>query len=453
LSESVTRDEHFEIVVRRLTEGAIQDLLSREPQADGYPPSDSRGPESADGEKRDASSIKHDADDSRLGSFPSTPSSEAKENAGASPHQQSVLNSVLGFSHVGSSRTMVEHPSLAWPPTVNALGLIGQDQIVSQLMSQINFCRASGRRFSDKLLVGPAGVGKSSLARSIAGKLLSQEEILFNGSDLRRPSMLISRLQEKRKLTAGENGIIRVEKGLLFIDEVHAISSSVVTALLSAMDDARVTTIDNVTYDFDDAIFFLATTDAGTLPEAFRSRPDKMYLRPYTLDEMAGIVWLHSKDNLNGYELPKEVCIEIAARQRCQPRRAVRVLLESLIPHFYDISHESGEQVDYEKIARTLTQSSVGEWFECQGVDLNGIDVLAKNCLAYLRRQGATSRERLQQALGISNKTDFAEVVEYLTRLGLVSISSAGCALTHDGRRYLMGPFDLRDRISRYVIE
>ncbi len=37
-------------------------------------------------------------------------------------------------------------------------------------------------------------------------------------------------------------------------------------------------------------------------------------LRPYTLHELAGIVWLHDKDCLNGFELPREVYDEIAAR-------------------------------------------------------------------------------------------------------------------------------------------
>ena len=82
---------------------------------------------------------------------------------------------------------------------------------------------------------------------------------------------------------------------------------------------------------------------------------------------------------------------------------------------------------------------------------MNGLDAVARNYLSYLRRSGATSGERLQQALGISNRTDFIEVDEYLVRLGLVTVSAAGRNLTRDATRYLTAPFDLRQRISRQV--
>ena len=56
-------------------------------------------------------------------------------------------------------------------------------------------------------------------------------------------------------------------------------------------------------------------------------------------------------------------------------------------------------------------------------------------------RNGATAEERLRQGLGITNPGDFSEADEYLTqRLGLVTISGAGRALSPLGRRYLSVP-------------
>lgn len=382
---------------------------------------------------------------------PKTPSSPAKSPERIiEPRKEAKPSPALRTILPGDSKDAVATEPLPWPPPVNALGMIGQAEAVGELVRQMNYARARNRRFSDKLLVGPAGVGKSSLARAVARKLLNDEEILFNGADLKSPAAIVTRLRERKKLPPRLKGKVKIQPCLLFIDEVHAISSAVQTTLLSAMDDERTAPIDDVVYDFGDVVFILATTDPGRLSEAFNSRPDKTYLRSYTLEEMAGIIWLHGKENLNGHELPREVCLEIAARMRCNPRRAVRCLTERLLPYFHSQTHRDDEKLEVKRLARAMAHDSVCRYFDEQGIDLNGLDVVAKNYLNHLARNGATPEERLRQGLGISNRGDFIEVDEFLSqRLGLVTISSAGRALSAQGRKYLSAPFDLRDRISR----
>lgn len=335
-----------------------------------------------------------------------------------------------------------------WPPKLNRFNRIGQYQQVDELINQVNFSKATQRKFPDKLLVGPAGVGKSSLAHKIAEQL-NQDVILLNGADLRNPSMIINRLQESDKVSPNQTGLVKVIKCLIFIDEVHAIGNNVETVLLSAMDDMRVTTIEGVSYDFNEVIIILATTDAGKLSEAFRSRPDQTYLRPFTLDEISGMIWLRGKELLNNEELPKEICYEIAARTQGTPRIALRKLEHNIIPYVFSLSPEEQLSIDYKKLAEAISMDVIVKWFENQNIDQNGLGDKEYNFLRYLKRHGATSQSSLQYGLGISNAQDFAEIDEYLRRLGLIRLTTGGRNLTQDGRSYLEKPIDLRDRISR----
>jgi len=342
---------------------------------------------------------------------------------------------------------------LIWPPPVNALGLIGQSQAVDLLVKQAQMVKALGERFPDKLLVGPAGVGKSTLARNIGALLLNREPLFFSGSDLRRPSDLLERLtQEGLAPPPVGTGIVQIAPCLIFIDEVHGISAAVATALLSALDDRRITSIEGGLYDFNQAVFLLATTDQGKLSEAFQSRPNKTWLRSYTLHELAGIVWLRGKECLDGAELTQEACYEIAARARCNPRRSVRELSEALRPHFFHCAMQQAvDTPSLRQAAALMTADQIAAFYETQGIDYNGLDDVARRFLRYLQQHGSVSEATLRQALGLTHQQDFVETAEYLTRLGLIETSSAGRSLTREGRRYLnVNPLpDLRGRISR----
>ena len=352
----------------------------------------------------------------------------------------------------------VQPPALAaqamvrgsWPPTPNKVGLIGQVEAVRELSDLAQKSVGWGDRFPDKLLVGPAGVGKTTLARRIAELFLNVTPILFNGADLKRPSMIIDRLISDGKVPNDPAGTIDVDPCLIFIDEVHAISSNVMTALLSVLDDGRTTSIDNVLYRFNRVIFLLATTDPGHLSEAFLSRPTRTLLRPYSLEEMAGIVWMHARERL-GADLSRDVCIEISARMQCSPRPTVRIL-EPLEASIYARLAEGLDRSPTKaEVAAGMDFDTVSSWFDDKGIDQNGLSGQHRKVLDVLSDRGSASEDDLKRTLGITNRGDFIELTEFLTRLGLMQVNTGGRSLTREGRRYAKhGAFDLRSRISRH---
>lgn len=362
-------------------------------------------------------------------------------------HTQAVAQDSM--QRAASAKDSDQSASAGWPPQENIFGLIGQESAASKLHNKAELARGTGRRFTDTLFIGSAGVGKSSLARAVARQLLKEDPIFFSGSDLPQPTALIEKLRERKKVPARAQGYVSVGKCLVFIDEVHALAKSTATALLSAMDDARIATVGGVEYDFGEVVFIAATTDKGLLSDAFVSRMDIIPLAMYSLEELAGIICFHARKLFGGFELPREVCIEVAARSRCNPRRAVRSLENDLLAEFYNkLPATQRRQKNAERAAAELmTVEAVATYYDGHGIDLNGLDDLGRKTLAYLKTHGASPEDRLCRGLRISNRGDFVELIEYLTRLGLISTGHQGRQLTADGRRYLTQPANLRIRI------
>ena len=386
-------------------------------------------------------------------SRPASPAADS-ESPSISADTGTDLGAPSVFKYPDTAESDLRQPQVAdspqtldWPPKLNAFGMIGQDMAVMELTNKMSML-AFGRRFSDTMFIGPAGVGKSTFAREVA-KRLKLQEIFLSGSDVKAPEALVHVLREKGRLPSARGNVI-ISACLIFIDEVHAIGAKASNFLLSALDDKRQATHEGRIYDFSNVVFLFATTDKGKLTQAFISRPHQITLPPYTLEELAGIIASKAGAFATQFTLGRDACLQIAARNRCSPRRAVRALEYQIVPHLMMKRPDGMAPDDFGSyLTCAATSEAIAAYYDAMGIDRNGLSNEEIKLLDYLKASSPASRERIRNFMRISNESDYAEISEYLDRLGLIETDSRGVSLTKLGLTYLASGRDPPDLTSR----
>ena len=190
--------------------------------------------------------------------------------------------------------------------------VIGQDEAVTLVANALRRARAEirskSRPISNFLFLGPTGVGKTELAKTIA-------EVYFGGED-RMVRFDMSEYQDKASLyrligAPGEKGtgllteaIRRTPFTLLLLDEIEKADRDILNVFLQVMDDGRLTDSTGRVVDFTNVII-IATSNAGTsyVQEQMRAGLSsdiikdrllhgelKDYFRPEFLNRFDGIV-------------------------------------------------------------------------------------------------------------------------------------------------------------------
>lgn len=142
---------------------------------------------------------------------------------------------------------------------------------------------------------GPASAGKTTLARLYAEAV----ELPFLEISPKQIKTTLDLLKEvgKELDKCGmplvlDNGVFCIPPMVIFIDEVHALSNSVVQNLLKATEfnDAILKTEGGHVCDMCKVTWMIATTDEGKLFDAFRSRFSSINLKYLTKKEIAQVV-------------------------------------------------------------------------------------------------------------------------------------------------------------------
>lgn len=148
--------------------------------------------------------------------------------------------------------------------------LIGQDQAVKAVCNALRRSATGlsddGRPIGSFLFVGPTGVGKTELAKTLAESYFKTDGayIRFDMSEYQNPES-VSRLIG----VSGEGGLLTEAirnrpYALLLLDEFEKANEKILTLFLQVLDDGRLTDGAGRTIDFTNTII-IATSNAGSL--------------------------------------------------------------------------------------------------------------------------------------------------------------------------------------------
>lgn len=297
---------------------------------------------------------------------------------------------------------------------------IGQKKIVDSLKVYIKAAKLRDTSLDHTLLVGHAGLGKTTLAYLIS-KELNQKIIVLNANSIEKAKDLVISLS---KLNPGD---------ILFIDEIHALNKNCEEILYSAMEDFYINL--NVKNDlkkeiikFDLPPFTLigATTKVEELSKPLLDRFSINFtFQKYELDEIVTILKNVTKRLKLNYQI-KALKI-IASVSRLTPRIALNFLKRindySLIDNL--------KSVDAYYVCKVLKKLGIKD------LGLNDLDVRYLKMLHEEYDDKPVGINTISSFLNESNKVIEDMVENYLLQICLIKKTSKGRVITNKGITYL----------------
>lgn len=286
---------------------------------------------------------------------------------------------------------------------------IGQSSIKNNLEIFIKAAKLRDEPLDHVLLFGPPGLGKTTLSNIIANEMEVNIRTV-SGPSLERPGDLAAILSG---LQPGD---------VLFIDEIHRLSSVVEEILYSAMEDFFLDIIigkgdeaRSIRIDLPPFTLVGATTRAGSLTGPLRDRFGvHLRLEYYSESDLKEII-IRTAEVL-GTKIDDESAVELAKRSRGTPRVANRLLKR--VRDFQQVNED--EQIYIETTKQALNLLQVDD----EGLDY--IDHKMMNCIINQYNGGPVGLDTIAVSIG-EERITIEDVYEpFLIQKGFIERTPRG---------------------------
>jgi holliday junction DNA helicase RuvB len=297
---------------------------------------------------------------------------------------------------------------------------VGQERIKEQLAISLDAAKGRGEALDHVLLVGPPGLGKTSLAYIV------REELGVGIRCVAGPA-----LERKGDMAAILTGLERHD--VLFVDEIHRLNRAIEEILYPALEDFRLDIVvgqgaaaRTLTLDLPPFTLIGATTRTGLLTTPLRDRFGMTFRLDYYEPRDLGTIVRRSARILD-VEIADEAADEIARRSRGTPRIANRILKR--VRDVAQVKHDGA-----------ITPEVAAEALELLEVDGHGLERMDRDLLATILEKfggGPVGLSTLAVALGEEPDTIEDVYEPYLLQLGFLQRTPRGRVITELGRRQL----------------